>query len=271
MNSSRYFLTFGILLSLFLIIGCAGCMPMSDIQKASSKGSISKVDALLEKGVDINDFSPLHGTPLSIAAGQGDMAMVQHLLDKGADIDLCFPLSAAAWNGHTEIARLLIKKGANVNNGWNCGSPLRCAAKQNHLDMVSMLLAANADPDGSEQGAPLWIAAYRGYDDVVLQLLEAGANPNLKDCLDVAVRHSPSLVTTYLLLESGANANARDQQGMTALHFAALYGRTEHVKLLLKHDAKVEFIAESGKTAEDYARENGYSMIVEMLSVANRR
>ena len=125
---------------------------------------------------------------------------------------------------------------------------------------------ADADPDGNGQGGPLWIAAYRGYDDVVFQLLVAGANPNLHDCLDVAVRHSPSLVTTHLLLESGADVNMRDEQGLSALHFAALYGRIEHVRLLLKHGAKVDFVAESGKTAEDYARENGYPVIVEMLS-----
>ncbi|MCD6581240.1 MAG: ankyrin repeat domain-containing protein [Desulfuromusa sp.] len=267
MNSSRYFLTFGILLSLFLIIGCAGCMPMSDIQKASSKGSIAKVNALLEKGVDINDFSPLHGTPLSIAAGQGDTVMVQHLLDKGANINSCSPLSAAVWDGHAEIAQLLIERGADVNSGWQSDSPLQRAAEQNRVDMVTLLLAANADPDGNGRGDPLWIAAYRGYDDVVLQLLVAGANPNLRDCLDVAVRHSPSLVTTHLLLENGADVNVRDEQDMSALHFAALYGRTEHVRLLVKHGANVAFVAESGKTAEDYARENGYPVIVEMLSV----
>jgi len=267
MNSSRYFLNFGIILSLLLIFCCAGCMPMSDIQKASSKGSMVKVDALLEKGVDIDDFSPLHGTPLSIAADQGDMAMVQHLLDKGADIDLCSPLSTAVWDGHAEITRLLIEKGADVNSGWQSGSALQRAAEKNRADMVTLLLTAGADPDGSGGGDPLWIAAFRGYDDVVLQLLAAGANPNLRNCLDVAVRHSPSFVTIYLLLENGADVDARDQQDMSALHFAALYGRTEPVRLLLKYGAKVEFVAESGKTAEDYARENGYPVIVEMLSV----
>ena len=80
----------------------------------------------------------------------------------------------AAHNGHVEIAKLLLSKGANVNQqkglakagfvneaGW---SALHWAAKNNHADMVSLLIEAGASVDAEAShafhfGTPLHIAA----------------------------------------------------------------------------------------------------------------
>lgn len=271
MNTLTPFLS-RLIAAVLLLVSCVACAPMSDIYKASSKGTVSGVERLLIDGADVNDFSPTHGTPLRGAAESGNIEMVTYLLDKGADIDLGSPLVGAAWSNHLGIATLLLTEGARVNNGgWNEDSPLDVATRNHHEEMVTLLLAAKANPDGDGRGEPLWRAAFQGYDSIVLQLLNAGANPNLRYCLEVAVRHSPNDETTKLLLEHGAEVNSRDERGWTALHTAALYGRTERVRLLLQYGARVGFKDKSGKTAELYALEQDYPKIVAMILASHNK
>ena len=246
---------------------CTSCAPMSDIQKAALKGDQGQIDRMLAQGVDINDFSPVHGTPLRIAARQGDMALVKYLVEHGADIDVGSPLTAGSQAGYIHIVQFLLERGADVNNGgWNADSPLWAAAYENHPEVMALLLKWHANPDGNGQAEPLWISSYRGYDDIVRQLLEAGADPNIRDCLDVAVRHSPSDVTTRLLLEFGATVDVPDKWGMTSLHSAAVYGRVERVRLLLEYGADRKWVDKSGKTAEMYALEHDYQDVAKLLN-----
>ena len=51
------------------------------------------------------------------AAQQGSIKITQELLEKGADLEAedeigARPLMLAAWSGHTQVAKLLLAKGA---------------------------------------------------------------------------------------------------------------------------------------------------------------
>jgi poly(3-hydroxybutyrate) depolymerase len=56
------------------------------------------------------------------------------------------PLHHAAWNGHTEIAGLLITTDADVNakDGWEW-TPLHIAANKSHKETIELLIAKGAD------------------------------------------------------------------------------------------------------------------------------
>ena len=150
-------------------------------------------------------------------------------------------LHMAAHNGHVEIAKLLLTRGANprqqkglnkagfVNEaGW---SPLHWAAKNNHGEMVELLIEAGASIDAEASaafhfGTPLHIAAgAEERADALEALLKAGADVDLRDDegnspLHFAVSRSAVRVT-QLLLRYGADPLASNAQRQTPLTMAA--------------------------------------------------
>ncbi len=82
---------------------------------------------------------------------------VQALIDKGADVNMhdknsgVTPLVMACTHGLVDIAKLLIKNGADVNlPGKNGTTPLIAAAGRS-LELVELLLEKGADPAARTQ------------------------------------------------------------------------------------------------------------------------
>ncbi len=91
------------------------------------------------------------GMSIHDAALLGFIGTIKKHLDAGTDVNAKdttdeTPLHFATFNGHKEIAELLIDKGADVNakNGGG-GTPLHSAAKKGHKEIVELLIAEGAD------------------------------------------------------------------------------------------------------------------------------
>ncbi|MFH1039165.1 MAG: ankyrin repeat domain-containing protein [PVC group bacterium] len=89
---------------------------------------------------------------LKEAVLDGDIAEVNRLIQEGADVNLpdesgSMTLHHAAFNNHTEIARLLIKNGAGLEavEGEFGYTPLHIATRAGWEEMAALLLAAGAD------------------------------------------------------------------------------------------------------------------------------
>ena len=89
-----------------------------------------------------------HLTGLCGHVARGDIAATRASLNNGANPNSYdaygkLPLTAAAANGHSEIAAMLIKAGARVNAvdtyGW---TPLQVAALQGKTGCVNLLIEA---------------------------------------------------------------------------------------------------------------------------------
>jgi ankyrin repeat protein len=83
-------------------------------------GNHNLIDAMLDRGAEINSEGGLYGTALSATAYRGNFQTVKYLLSRGADVNVqcghCGnALQAAASQGWFEIVQLLILHGANVN------------------------------------------------------------------------------------------------------------------------------------------------------------
>jgi ankyrin repeat protein len=220
---------------------------------AARRGDIPAMQALIEQGADINPKNKYGITPLLQAIGQNQTEAVRFLLKSGADPNLNAPFGSPlseATGQDTEIVRLLIRHGANVNYfDEKYGiSPLIDAVKltpetftllkaQGHyigpapdiLKTVQLLIDAGADVNHHDYRweTPLRIAVVNNNIATVRLLLKAGANVDIKNpnqpeehiynfaedpILFVAASGYPriSIQITEMLLKAGADPNYRN-------------------------------------------------------------
>jgi ankyrin repeat protein len=146
-----------------------------------------------------------HIAVLRTCAQRGWDSMTEHLLDHyGADPNFEYawsdgrtPVAIAAQHGHMGVVKILLKRGARVQN-----SATKAAAWNGHLDIVRVLIAHQCDTIGA-----VVLGARGGYGDVVSVLLECGADANEEDgdlsaaCYALLREHSSMF---YCLVKHGA-------------------------------------------------------------------
>lgn len=128
------------------------------------------------------------------AAARGRVDEIKNLLDAGADIESTggfftlgqTPLACAAFAGHAEAVRLLLKRGATPEARDMSGdTPLWTAISFGHKDVVIALLEHGADPrtrsETAERYTPLQMARHKKYDEIALILEKAIAEREEKD------------------------------------------------------------------------------------------
>ena len=125
------------------------------------------------------------------AARIGDYTTINVLTALGFSADSCdgesevTPLMQAAGKGQTDIAELLLERGADVNAlpTYFGGSALNTVAGQGNLKMARLLLAHGADVDlpDKQDCTPLINAAHVGNLEMVNLLVAHGAQTTLRD------------------------------------------------------------------------------------------
>jgi hypothetical protein len=132
---------------------------------------------------------------LHSAARTGNLMEAQRLLDAGASTEeRCspnaystdFPLAAAAYNGHEEVVRLLLDRGADINARNPAGvTAIMFAATESKLRVVNLLLERGADiklRDGWGWTALDRARKYSGNPQVIALLEQA----EMKKAVDAA-------------------------------------------------------------------------------------
>ena len=143
------------------------------------------VAELLKRGMDVNTVGPNGDSVLMVAARHGKPGMVKTVLDARPRINVrnAFgetALMLAVFQGHTEVVRQLLTRGAEVNHsGW---TPLMYAAARDRVEIARILISQGAQPNAqAENGTTaLMMAAREGHLKMVLVLLEHGAELNQK-------------------------------------------------------------------------------------------
>jgi len=208
-----------LLIALAAVVALAQAPPPTkaeQFQDAARKGDAAAVKKLLDEGVDVNTKFRYNATALFYACDHGHVEVVKVLLDRGAAMDLkdtfygFTPLMLASSPAqkkrpeHTEIAKLLIAKGAPgkdialngaIQSGDaglvkfildNGGIPaasltdaLETAKAVNKTEMVTLLEGAGAKPYEDFKIDPALFAkypgTYRGAAGNEVSIVAAGA------------------------------------------------------------------------------------------------
>jgi len=158
---------------------------------AAKQGDLAKAKTQIEaRGAKVDETGPDNTTPLIWASYNGHLDVVKYLLVKGADINHKETghgknaLMLAAEEGHLSVVKLLIEKKANVSaiNNYG-GTSLMAAAQNGHLNSILVLLShgSKIDHKGNEGQTALMLACGKGHLPAVKLLISKGSDFKLRD------------------------------------------------------------------------------------------
>lgn len=193
------------------------------------------------------------------------------MLAKTADNEKRTELYQAAYNGHPETVRVLLKNraypcnmprllfeavgsrdaetvrtvlelGADPNSRNYHGEPaLYFAATRCLTKTVEVLLEYGATPNSRDKygETPVWVAAQKGMVEIVQMLVLAGADPHTVDDRGespfwMAAALGKRETALFLVQKCGADPNTRNPRGETPLYYAASRGEAERVRMLVR-------------------------------------
>ena len=169
------------------------------------------------------------------------------------------PLMLAATKNATDVAKLLIKAGADVNaKDEDDRSALIYAADDNAIELAQLLIKSGADMNAKDRydRTALMKAAVKNELDFARLLIKSGADVNARDeddetALMKAARFSEDM--TKLLIAEKADVNAKNNINQTALMFAVKYNAVDIAKMLIKEGVDINAKDWQGETALMYA------------------
>mmetsp|Transcript_37064 Transcript_37064/g.54451 ORF Transcript_37064/g.54451 Transcript_37064/m.54451 type:complete len:947 (-) Transcript_37064:79-2919(-) len=290
--------------------------------EASTGGNTDAVKLLIEKGADIKVIDKDGVSAVMSSASQGNLELVELLLNQlkasgMSDTDITdyvnlpaksggTALMFAASAGKTDVAKLLIDYGAEVNaiaqateeylenlaEAIESGqldetetephvdgvTSLHVAVQGGHLDCATLLLDNDADTSikDDDDRTPLLMAVKGNYGEIASLLIARGADPNTVYVDDEGVSHNLLMDAIIvendefasLLITSGADIYYVDDTSVSTLLQASHRGMDEIVKLLLEKHSQMDKPEDNEIQSKylDYPSEEGITPLIASAS-----
>ncbi|KAM7367529.1 hypothetical protein PAMP_013820 [Pampus punctatissimus] len=181
---------------------------------------------------------------LLIASHKGQADNVVQLINKGAKVAVTkygrSPLHLAAYKGHIEVVRILLKAGCDLDiqdDGEQ--TALHRAAVVGNSDIISAVIQEGCalDRQDKDGNTALHEVSWHGFSQSVKLLVKAGANVHAKNkagntALHLACQNGHAQSSRVLLL-GGSRPDSKNHTGDTCLHVAARYNHVAMIRILL--------------------------------------
>ena len=236
---------------------------------AAFSGNPSTTRLLVSRGSDIHaTASGLRPTHLAVLFD--NIADARILIGAGAEVDI---FCASGLGDVEKVAGFLEKnpKLVNAKVRESDDSPLHWAARAGRTEVVRLLLAEGAEVDAQNdiKRTALHVAADKGQTDVVKLLVENGSNLEIRGAAGQTPLHEAVSSGHYdvaeFLLRKGADVNTRNYRGEPPLYWAAFNGERGMTQLLLSYGAQVNVKNARGRDPIDAAVFAKHPHIAELL------
>ncbi len=256
---------------------------------AIEEGDVNKVEKILVKNPSlINEKKLSHKmfslvtvnsnpTPLLESIRLKKMDMVKLLIEKGADINL----SNGTFKSYPIIEVLTL----NIDEKYDIAKTMidnnaDLSVEQQFLTVPYAIVSVKIDEqDNFQQEQSLQLIKYVIDNNVSLIApdptnaqtndVERCTNYDINSLIGLSARNNYVLVTKYLLDNDIYKINdVVSLDGTTALIQAVIGDSYGTCKLLIENGAKQDIVDSNGKTAYDYALENGNQDIIKLFSEA---
>uniref|UniRef100_A0A452DWW2 Ankyrin repeat domain 55 n=1 Tax=Capra hircus TaxID=9925 RepID=A0A452DWW2_CAPHI len=194
--------------------------------------------------------------------------------DSSEEVDLTMVYQAAS-NGDVSALTAVIREDPSILECCDregC-TPLMHAVSGRQVDTVKLLLkmGANINTQDAYGRTSLCLATYLGWLEGCVSLLRNGAKHNIPDKngrlpLHAATAEPDVRLLTVLVQQSNlSEINHQDNEGMTALHWAAFHNQPQHTQMLLKKGADPTLVDKDFKTALHWAVQSGNRMLCSII------
>ncbi|XP_048581815.1 serine/threonine-protein phosphatase 6 regulatory ankyrin repeat subunit C isoform X3 [Nematostella vectensis] len=241
---------------------------------ARVKGGEKAADILIRSGANPETKNESNGErALHVAARNGNLEVVELLLQENVEVARRSrngetPLHQASANGYYEIAKMLVEKLfknksfslarliINIPNdkGETALHQVCCLVKRNNnretvVKIAELLL---------ENGAIMSLETYQRKENPLHWVAKSGNHEVLEAMLT-------STAVPLHIIQSGINSTT--EIGASPLMLAGHHGNLEVVKVLLKHNARVDVFDETGSTALHHSASFGHvDIAIELLT-----